>query len=282
MKFVFFLRGVFVLNIKCFYINLDRSHGRRVAIESDFQKISPEFQVERFTAVDGSTEARLNDHLSPGQTGCYLSHMRLIHANLGSESHLMIVEDDESFNSKLENIGGIISQVPEVDWDIIYLDFTVVEIEDMLYLTRCLHNNINHVSNPKIIPLPKWFTPYGTHAYIVNYRFKEKLYEVLNSNKDAGLPIDNILCLGLRQSVIRSFATLPFLCYPGVENSNSQIVSTEHPLASSWESFRTGISVKADNNLSNLEFLTKQVVQSRLNFHPLSKFEPLIRSAPKA
>lgn len=270
------------MNIKCFYINLDRSIDRRAAIENDFNRIKPNFEVKRFAAVDGGKEERLNEFLSAGQTGCYLSHMRLIEAELKSQQHLMIVEDDESFNFKLEKIDELISDLPSEDWDIIYLDFTVVEIEDVLYLTRYLYNHKNEIENSKIISLPKWFTPYGTHAYVINCRFKEKLYKILNASKDLGLPIDNILCLGLKQKVIRSFATVPFLCYPGVENSKSQIVSVEHPLASTWELFRRGISVNNDQNLSNLEFICKQVVQNRLNFHPLSKFEPQSRSAVKS
>jgi hypothetical protein len=64
------------------------------------------------------------------------------------------------------------------------------------------------------------------------------------------------------------------MCFPGSENSKSQIVEFEHPLGSRWESYRKGISVSEDNSLDNLELLTQEVVFKRLNFYPLLKFEP--------
>jgi GR25 family glycosyltransferase involved in LPS biosynthesis len=117
----------------------------------------------------------------------------------------MVIEDDETFNSRLENIEILICKVPEDEWDIIYLDFTVVEIEDILYLARYINENKINEINSKIIKIPEWFTPYGTHAYIINNKFKKKLYEMLKENKLSGLPIDNVLCLSLKSSLINTF-----------------------------------------------------------------------------
>jgi GR25 family glycosyltransferase involved in LPS biosynthesis len=76
------------------YINLDRSQERRQRFETDLARLSLASRYSRFPAIDGRTLPKGHSPLSPGQLGCFHSHVWALKEakSLGVPVH--ILEDD--------------------------------------------------------------------------------------------------------------------------------------------------------------------------------------------
>jgi GR25 family glycosyltransferase involved in LPS biosynthesis len=266
-----------------FYINLDSADLRRKNIEEQIASSSLLFELNRFAAVNGKDFPNKNIYLSNGQWGCWLSHLSIIKSSLSNYENLLIIEDDEHFNPMLNHLIPILENLNSEDWDLLYLDLTIVEAEDYLFIARKLKDKILKDIKPATLKIPKEFTAYGTHAYVINGKRKEKIYDYLSKNLDSGFPIDNIFCHGIQEGDISARMTLPLLTSPGSETTKSQINNGSHPLESTWVNFRNLISIysvknKYDEYLdSKLEVETKEAINNRLNFSCLNKFKPINR-----
>jgi GR25 family glycosyltransferase involved in LPS biosynthesis len=268
--------------MKAYYINLESAHERKTLMEQQINTSNLLFDIHKFSAILGSQRPGKNEMLSNGQWGCWLSHMQVIESSTEINDNLLIIEDDEYFNEMLNHAELIQNQIKEIDWDIIYLDLTIVESEDYLFLSRELKKILVENSSPKIIKLPNTFTAYGTHGYIVNNSRKSKVLEILKSNSMLGLPIDNIFCAASQESRLNSYVLLPLILCPGSETKKSQINSVSHPLENNWIEYRELLSIYRIRNESDrylngneIENTTLKIVNSRLNFSALEKFLPL-------
>lgn len=244
--------------MQSYYINLDRATARRELIERQIVESNLDFTIERFAAINGESYKNTVDTLSAGQLGCWQSHLRLIETSLSNNEDLLIIEDDEYFSSKLNNLMHV---KPSFDWDIIYLDATFVEIEDYLFISRSYHKNLSN--GLRIIEIPSNSTVYGTHAYLINGEKKKKIFEILLKNSETGLPIDNVFAAAIQERRINAGITLPLLCAPGKETENSQINNQTHPLSKQWIEFRKSIS--AYNTMINNESFTSHLNQTTLD-----------------
>jgi GR25 family glycosyltransferase involved in LPS biosynthesis len=266
-----------------FYINLDSADLRRKYIEIQIASSSLLFQLNRFSAINGKDFANKNANLSNGQWGCWLSHLSIIKSSLSNYENLLIIEDDEHFSPMLNHLIPILENLDAEDWDLLYLDLTIVEAEDYLFIARKLKDKILNDIKPTTLKIPKEFTAYGTHAYVINGKRKEKIYNYLSNHLNSGFAIDNILCNGIQEGDISAHLTLPLLTSPGSETTKSQINNGSHPLESTWVNFRNLISIyniedKYHEYLENkLEIETKEAVSNRLNFSCLNKFKPINR-----
>ena len=77
------------------YINLDRSAGRRAAMDAQIKAFGLEDRYTRFPAVDGSTLPFSRGGLRPGELGAFWSHARALESlrsSPGAAFHIM--EDD--------------------------------------------------------------------------------------------------------------------------------------------------------------------------------------------
>lgn len=244
---------------------------RNDIITNQLKQAKITFPVTRFEAIEGKHHIEKNNGLSNGQWGCWLSHMSLLEESASElTEHLLILEDDEEFNSDLNLIESLIKDLPENIWDIIYLDLTAVETEDYLFLTRELKKSggLN-----KIVSLPRNFTAYGTHAYVVNKLSKRKIITLLKKNCQKGLPIDNVFSALHNTYQINSFACIPFLTGPNESTENSQINTSAHPLESSWIKFRKFMYDKKFSNDPNKRLI--EIINERLNFSLTEQFHPL-------
>lgn len=270
--------------MKAFYINLDSAHQRRNQIEKQINSSSLLFNLERFNAIRGQNYPIKNRKLSNGQWGCWLSHLSIIEGCLQDTEELLIIEDDEYFDPMLNHVTSIIDELQSKEWDLLYLDLTMVEVEDYLYVARKIQEKINTDLKPSSIRMPKEFTAYGTHAYVINSRSKDKVASLLKRYINSGLPIDNVFCHGIQNEDITAYIALPLLTSPGNETVNSQINSGNHPLESSWINFRKLASIYSikenfEEYIQNkIEIETKEIINQRLNFSCLLKFKPLNRT----
>lgn len=267
--------------MQAFYINLDSAISRRNLIEHQIKSSHLNFPITRFQAVVGKDFPFKNDNLSHGQWGCWLSHLSVLKSNIDNEDDLLIMEDDAHFDSSLCSIEIMIDELKSDAWDIIYLDATIVEIEDFLLLSRQLNEFITFQHPPSPVKIPNKLTIYGTHAYIINKKSKAKIYTYLCKHINSGLPIDNILCHGIHTDEISAYLTLPYLSSPGGESGTSQININDHSLLESWIRYRKLISIHGiysstnDKKSEMLEKITQETIQKRINFNCLKMFRPM-------
>jgi hypothetical protein len=120
--------------ISAVYINLDRAVGRRSAIEQQLATLDLPFPLRRWQAIDGVKQTDRPPKLTPSQHGCWLSHLSAIESAIENDDHLYVVEDDVVLSDALVDLPSMVEAVESAsggDWDLLYLDATVVEVEDM-------------------------------------------------------------------------------------------------------------------------------------------------------
>lgn len=172
----------------CCYINLDHAKQRRQAIESSFEKAArPGWTLSRFSALD---TAFVDAHGIQGsrtsrEKACFLSHKAVIEAHTDAGEHLLVLEDDAQFGlATCEIVDGFLQQNAGGDWDLLFLDVSVVNIGDMLTL---YYHRQALMQGGKIIPLDLASVPFfGTNSYVVNAASRNKVLACI----EAGMPID--------------------------------------------------------------------------------------------
>jgi glycosyl transferase family 25 len=157
------------MSIPAFLINLDRSQDRLRYMQAQADRIG--LQVERFPAINGSA---VPDHLrsqfagsrlTPGQVGCYASHLclheRVVRDDL---SYALILEDDAELQDDLMLAAEKAMAAAPADWDYIQLSGTfkrpVLSIANL--------PNGRHL-------VRHWRLPGGTGAYLISRRGAEKM-----------------------------------------------------------------------------------------------------------
>lgn len=259
-----------------YYINLDRSKERRLQIEDALQRSEIAFPIQRFSAIDGKEYPIQNAHLSFGQWGCWLSHLSIIehHANNSTTEPVLILEDDSCFDKDLNSALSLINNYKE-DWDIIYLDGTFVEVNDMFSINNMLNGSAT--LTPEIYNIHYSTTIYGTHGYILNNKNINKIHRLIKNNMSIGLPIDNILCALINEKKINAKIILPLIIYPSDENKKSDICNEQHPLINDWITYRYLISLKniKENGVENAIQKSKEIGLRRISFDFSKKFSPL-------
>lgn len=165
-----------------YYINLDRSHDRKQSMEKQFQLFG--LDVTRLSAIDGST-LNLTDYkscgLTPGEIGCYLSHIKAWKLLLETDDQFAVIFEDDikisaDFNDFLNN-----TQWRNEIFDIIKLDTS----QRRVFLSK---------TGKRLKPKRSLFrllTPHlGTAGYIIHRSFAEKLIRDHEIIED---PIDVVL-----------------------------------------------------------------------------------------
>jgi GR25 family glycosyltransferase involved in LPS biosynthesis len=272
--------------MNAYYINLDSAEQRRELIEQQITSAGLPFEIKRFPAVLGANYADSNPSLSNGQWGCWLSHMGCIELAKSTHEHLLLIEDDELFNHSLTLIDDLVQQLSGTDWDMLYLDATIVEPEDQLHIARACKAQFLAGKKPTPLKLSLSATVYGTHAYIINQNSLSKISKILMKNAKSGIAIDNVLCAGIQEGLISAYISVPFLCAPGEESNNSQINAGEHAFAKGWFGFREVATLEfmnsnKDRYLKALEKATQETILQKINLTALEKFSPYVGKIQK-
>lgn len=104
---------------KIFVINLDRRPDRYEDFKKEMSKYGIE-NVERFSAIDGSTISTNDVPLLTGEIGVLLSHLEIIKkCKEEGYDNVLIMEDDVCFSEEILKLEEYMSSVPS-DWDFIY------------------------------------------------------------------------------------------------------------------------------------------------------------------
>jgi hypothetical protein len=195
------------------FLNMERSVERRRALEAQLDAIDLPYPVHRFPAIDGRQRPECPAGLSPGQYGCWLSHLQALRQIGPGGEHVHVMEDDALLSSALpamHDLLGAVEAGSSGDWDILYLDATLVEVADMIRVFEWTQA-ARVKGTVHIHRLPRESTVYGAHAYVINGRSKARVIEFLASQLALPIPYDNGLANGIQQGSLRAYITTPFV-----------------------------------------------------------------------
>ena len=104
---------------KVYVINLDRRPDRFDSFKKELEKYGIE-EVERFSAIDGTTIMSNEIPLLAGELGVLESHLQIIKkCREENVKNVLILEDDVYFTNEILKLDEYINNVPS-DWDFIY------------------------------------------------------------------------------------------------------------------------------------------------------------------
>ncbi len=174
--------------VKTFVINLDEDRARLAAIDNEFKRLGltyerfpalrpdslPAWLREQFFDADGTPYSPL----TPGEIGCYASHLAVMRKVLDEAGPALVLEDDVVFDPELVQVLANLHRLPN-DWEIV----------------RCSNPpKSSFLSSGQITPRTEviryWRIPMGATAYFINRKGAER---VLAGAKRRVRPVDNDL-----------------------------------------------------------------------------------------
>jgi GR25 family glycosyltransferase involved in LPS biosynthesis len=172
-------------------------------------------------------------HAVPGkireaEKACILSHRRAIELSCRDGGHSLIVEDDARFGpntfQSIDRLGGAFD-----DYDIVYTDLDLSNIHELIrffFLRRELLKS--HAF--QLFDLKGIF--FGTTAYVVNARSKEKILHLIDGLPSFDLSYDIQLQQWINEERLKAAFIFPFLTtlsdyadQSGIQPEGSQIPS---------------------------------------------------------
>jgi GR25 family glycosyltransferase involved in LPS biosynthesis len=222
--------------MKAFYINLKHAVARREQIES--QKRLFGINIQRFEGIEGRTQPVKIKGLSDGQLGCLLSHLTILRNQLTQEHDVLIIEDDSILTENFKQAIAIPQYLSSIgaEWDIVYLDATIVQPALMGKLFRL--KNSTPPQKITVVELNDESQAFGTHSYIINRNSIKKLVGFIEKLAFQGKAIDNIYVALNSSKMIKAHLTIPFLAYGSQETLNSQITDTIDDRIKTWLNIR--------------------------------------------
>ena len=206
-------------SIQVFVISLERSTERRKRVEEQLNKTSIAWSF--LNAVDGyahpampesykpSKVNRLQGYeLTPGEVGCYLSHIKAWDSCLDRQKITLVFEDDFVLSPRFEAVLGDLMEISP-EWDLVRLS-GIYKTEDQVLTHRDSYNLVQNLGEPC-----------GTAAYLLNPRAAQTLLE---NTSDIYEPVDHYL-EHFKKHGIRCLAAKP---YP-VELAHTKSTITDRP-----------------------------------------------------
>lgn len=123
----------------------------------------------------------INNKLTKGEIGCYLSHIHMLKKALESNKQVLIIEDDAKIEVDTFQKIKALKDIPE-DWDILFIGYNYYE-----------QFSINEFNKIKYL--------HGAHAYLVNN--KNITIEKINSLLPIDKPYDIILPIKLKTYIVK-------------------------------------------------------------------------------
>jgi hypothetical protein len=207
-----------------FFINLDRSTDRRVAMEQ--QLAAPGFagRYERFPALSADVaEAQTRGLRTAGELGIWRSTLavleRIIHC--GDQPELWhLCEDDVELNPMLPLWLERLAVSAQVGWDALFTDSYVVPVvyrqAIALLRSRNDRDDLRLVGNP--------FYRAGLTSYVMRPEGAKSIHEALTEVYRSGVrlvPVDLALRGLIEGGRISVAVTLPFLSSPSLARSST-------------------------------------------------------------
>ena len=205
-----------------FYINLDRSTGRRAAIQSRLAALGIADAYARVAAIDGHNPVGPAGNLSPGALGCFASHVRALQQAIGAGAHVHILEDDVVLSPELvPALKGILAQRALDELDILYTDvFVPVDSNSLMMYERERRRmvQVDPQTGLETFRGVRLFELRGRawaslSSYIVADRAVERVAGLLDAELRSGpsKPVDLIVRKHVNAGTLRAACTVPFL-----------------------------------------------------------------------
>ena len=205
-----------------FYINLERSTGRRAAMESRLAALGLADAYSRFVAIDGQSLSGPAGQLSPGAMGCFASHVGVLQRAIGAGAHVHVLEDDVLLSPELiPALKHVLANRALDEFDILYTDvFVPVDSHSMMMYERERRRLVQVDSRTKaetyqgvsLIELRgrAWAS---LSSYVVAARAVERIAGLLDAELRAGpsKPVDLIVRKLVNAGTLRAACTIPFL-----------------------------------------------------------------------
>jgi GR25 family glycosyltransferase involved in LPS biosynthesis len=211
--------------MECHYINLNSAIERRATLEANFARCRRQgWELRRFTALD---EATVEKNQVPGkrswrEKACFLSHRSLIERQADDGRSFMVMEDDAQLGlTSLEVIEGVLAENHSAQWDILFTDISVQQVETMMMLAL---NRGQLMEKRMVIPLDLARISFvGATAYVVNGASRRKLLTYLA----AGVPVDTesdvYLNGGIATGELKAAVLFPFITTLSEHSTKTQI-----------------------------------------------------------
>ena len=206
--------------IQVLVISLERSLERRKRVEEQLEKTNIQWRF--LNGVDGYALAnmprsyqkakvkRLQGYeLTPGEVGCYLSHIQAWKACLDKQKTTLVFEDDFILSPKFEIVLKDLLAISQ-EWDLVRLA-GIYATEDHLLVSRASFDLVQNLGEPC-----------GTASYILNPRAAKIL---LKNTVDIYEPVDHYLEHFKKHGLI-CLAAKP---YP-VELAHTKSTITDRPI----------------------------------------------------
>lgn len=212
--------------MKLTYINLDSATARRSNMENQLANLELTGCVERFSAV---ASAEGQGHLSPGEVGCFRSHIAIISKISELSGELsganLILEDDVVLEDRIKEIDNFVNGLPSnLEWDIIFCSYLPDFLNVRLMMTMCeIMNSLKNEPNVNLIGYhAKGLYCYGTQSYIVNPNRAASLSKILSEHLHSShpLPIDHFYKHLIETDQIKALCLFPFLAYVDLESTS--------------------------------------------------------------
>jgi hypothetical protein len=159
---------VTVQKIPIFVVSLARAADRRAAMTRHLGELGLSFEITE--AVDGRalSPAELASMtvpklpLSPGDIGCYLSHINIYRRMVAQDIPIaMVMEDDAALNPAFAPV--LRDGIRQPDFDICFVDSWFVGLKGRIYYDRADWLEIGHGFTAYRFAPP----PHGTQAYLI-------------------------------------------------------------------------------------------------------------------
>jgi GR25 family glycosyltransferase involved in LPS biosynthesis len=208
-----------------YYINLDRSPGRRLRIEQQLRDLGLSERYRRFRAVDGRALQR-SAPIKPGEVGIYRSHLDLLQWIAVSGRLAHVLEDDAvlcdltvpAIESAIRRLG--------TNFDILFTETFVPETVASIRLFVSAWQNatrrgaIENVERLQILDLSNLHIG-SMSSYIVTPQGAAKLAARLSDEWVRGptRPVDIIMQGDIRARHVRAYCIVPFVTTIDLESS---------------------------------------------------------------
>ncbi len=205
--------------IQVLVISLERSLERRKRVEEQLSKTSIDWRF--LDAVDGYALAempisykqakvkRLQGYaLTPGEVGCYLSHIQAWESCVANQKITLVFEDDFLLSPEFEMVLNDLLTIQQ-EWDLVRLS-GIYETADHLLVNRGSYSLVQNLGEPC-----------GTACYVFNPKAASIL---LKNTADIYEPVDHYL-EHFKKHGLRCFAAKP---YP-VKLAHTKSTITDRP-----------------------------------------------------
>ena len=200
------------------YINLDRSTGRRDAMERQLDRLEISPLYARFAAIDGATLDNPRSTIGKGEAGCFQSHYRALLSARPRATFVHMLEDDAVLSPSVRPvIEQAISQNVFDQFDVLFTDTFVAPHLGMLKFLKASFDELpasrplalNHL---KVVDLANQNFACTT-SFVVGAKAIDRVLALYQQEIALGprAPIDLFLRAAVSAGQLRAACLFPFI-----------------------------------------------------------------------